>query len=152
MYFLRNCNCCHHEWQKTSLVTSQHWFRLWLGVVREQAINWANVDLYLCRHMVSLDHNYCTHCKLMTPYYAVNFCKRCSMFWLVAAMFFMGLWICPRNYVSANKQLVPRMYHWFRIEVSWVQRQFLDLAGIKVFKQHQADSGCFIRWRRIRVL
>ena len=25
--------------------------------VRQQAITWANVDPYLCWHMVSLDHN-----------------------------------------------------------------------------------------------
>ena len=29
-----------------------HWY-----LVRQQAITWANVDTYLCRHMVSLGHN-----------------------------------------------------------------------------------------------
>ena len=33
---------------------SQHWFRLWLGAVRQQAITWANVDPVLWRHMASL--------------------------------------------------------------------------------------------------
>ena len=33
---------------------SQHWFRWWLGAVRQQAITWANVDPNLCRHMASL--------------------------------------------------------------------------------------------------
>ena len=36
------------------LMISQHWFRSWLGVVRQQAITWANVDSDLCRHMASL--------------------------------------------------------------------------------------------------
>ena len=36
---------------------SQHWFRWWLGAVRQQAIIWANVDPDLCRHMASLGHN-----------------------------------------------------------------------------------------------
>ena len=36
---------------------NQHWFRLWLGAVRQQAITWASVDLDLCRHMASLGHN-----------------------------------------------------------------------------------------------
>ena len=36
---------------------SQHWFREWLGAVRQQAITRVNVDPDLCRHMVSLGHN-----------------------------------------------------------------------------------------------
>ena len=35
----------------------QHWFRLWLGVVRHQAITWASVDQNLSRHMASLRSN-----------------------------------------------------------------------------------------------
>ena len=30
---------------------SQHWFRWWLGAVRQQAITWVNVDPDLCRHI-----------------------------------------------------------------------------------------------------
>ena len=41
----------------TSLMISQHWFRWWLGAVRQQAITWANVDRDLCRQMASLDLN-----------------------------------------------------------------------------------------------
>ena len=44
---------CH--W--TLLTISQHWFRWWLGAVRQQAITWANVDLDLYYHMVLLGHN-----------------------------------------------------------------------------------------------
>ena len=33
-------------------------FRWWLGAVRQQAITWANVDRYLCRHIASLGHTY----------------------------------------------------------------------------------------------
>ena len=40
--------------QDPLLMISQHWFRLWLGAVRQQAITWANVDPDLCRHMVLL--------------------------------------------------------------------------------------------------
>ena len=45
------------ECQGTSPMISQHWFRLWLGTVRQQAITWANVDPDLCRHTASLGHN-----------------------------------------------------------------------------------------------
>ena len=36
---------------------SQHWFRQWLGAIRQQPITWANVDPDLWYHMVSLGHN-----------------------------------------------------------------------------------------------
>ena len=45
------------EYDGTSLMISQHWFRLWLDAIRQQAITWANVDQILCRHMMSLGHS-----------------------------------------------------------------------------------------------
>ena len=36
---------------------SQDRFRLWLGIIRQQDINWINIDPDLCRHMASLGHN-----------------------------------------------------------------------------------------------
>ena len=42
---------------RNSLVMSQHWFKLWLGAIRQQAITWANVDPDVCRHLASLGHN-----------------------------------------------------------------------------------------------
>ena len=39
------------ECHGTFLKISQHWFRQWLGAVRQQAITWANVDPDLCHHM-----------------------------------------------------------------------------------------------------
>ena len=38
-------------------MTSQHGFREWLGAPKQQAIALANIDLLLCGHMASLDHN-----------------------------------------------------------------------------------------------
>ena len=46
-----------NECNMTLLVISQHWFRWWLGAFRQHAITWANVDLVLCRYIVSLGHN-----------------------------------------------------------------------------------------------
>ena len=57
----------------TLLMVSQHWFRLWLGALRQQAITWANVDPDLCRHMVSLGHNELTH----GTSWQVTFCGPC---------------------------------------------------------------------------
>ena len=45
------------EYHLTLLMTSQHWFRWWLGAVRQQAITWASGDPDLCRHMASLGPN-----------------------------------------------------------------------------------------------
>ena len=39
---------------RTSLMVRRHWFRWWLNAIRQQAINWANVDTDLCCHMASL--------------------------------------------------------------------------------------------------
>ena len=35
----------------TDVYISMHWFRQWLGAVRQQAITCANADLDLCRHL-----------------------------------------------------------------------------------------------------
>ena len=47
----------HAECHRTLLMVNQHWFRQWLGAVRQQAITRANVDQDPCRHLTSLDHN-----------------------------------------------------------------------------------------------
>ena len=44
-------------WIWTPSMIRQQWSRKWFGVVRRQAIIWANVDPDLCRHMASLSHN-----------------------------------------------------------------------------------------------
>ena len=44
------------ECYRNSLMKSQHWFRLWLGAIRQQAITLANVDPHLCCHMSSIGH------------------------------------------------------------------------------------------------
>ena len=48
---LLSCEC-----HRTSLMRSQHWFRQWLGAIRQQAIIWANLDPDLYPHMASLGH------------------------------------------------------------------------------------------------
>ena len=40
----------------TPRIRIQHWFRKWLGVVRQQANPWVNVDPDLCYYMASLSH------------------------------------------------------------------------------------------------
>ena len=52
------------ECYRTLLMISQHWFRKWLGAVRQQAITWTTVDQDLQRHMVSLGPNELTHLPL----------------------------------------------------------------------------------------
>ena len=38
------------------IISSRHWFRWWLGAVRQKVITWADVDSDLCYHMASLGH------------------------------------------------------------------------------------------------
>ena len=40
-----------------AIFSSMHWFRKWLGAIRQQAITRAHVDPGLCHHMASLGHN-----------------------------------------------------------------------------------------------
>ena len=42
---------------RTPLMIRQHWFRWWLGAVRQQDITWTNVDPDLCGHMASPGFN-----------------------------------------------------------------------------------------------
>ena len=46
------------------IISSECWFGYWLCAVRQQVINWANVEPDLCRHMASLAHNEVTHLYL----------------------------------------------------------------------------------------
>ena len=43
------------KWHKGLLITSQHWFRKWFSAIRQQAINWANVNP-LTPHDVTKPH------------------------------------------------------------------------------------------------
>ena len=52
-------NCSHDNAREASPMRTQHWFRQWLGAIRQQAITWANVDTDLCCHIASLGHNEC---------------------------------------------------------------------------------------------
>ena len=50
------------ECHRTQQMASQHWFREWLGDIRQQAITWANVDRVWRRHMASPGPNeFLTH-------------------------------------------------------------------------------------------
>ena len=65
---------------KASLMISQHWFRYWLGAVRQQAITWTNVDTDFCRLMSSPGRNELTnysragqvHEPILTQIYVVQ--------------------------------------------------------------------------------
>ena len=48
---------CH----RILLMISQHWFREWLGAVRQQAIYWTSVDPDLCGHVLLISHSELKH-------------------------------------------------------------------------------------------
>ena len=47
----------HRDACQGPIISSHHWFRYWLGNIRQQAIIWNNVDRYLCHHMALLGSN-----------------------------------------------------------------------------------------------
>ena len=50
------------ECHKTSLWIGQHWFREWLGAIRQQSITWTNPDLQvLWQHLALPGHEELTH-------------------------------------------------------------------------------------------
>ena len=53
------------ERHRILLMISQHWLREWLGAIKQEAITDANVDLDLCRNMVSLGHRELTMRKIL---------------------------------------------------------------------------------------
>ena len=106
---------CH--W--TSLMISQHWFRWWLGAVRQQAITWANVDLVPCRHMASPGHNeliYVLYTYIQTDMLSSNLyelyqSRKKSLCYKEKHSFWKSPWIllCPRK----------RQPHIFLVRVSY---------------------------------
>ena len=57
-----------------SLMISRHWFRLWLGAIRPQAITWADVDPHLLP-LASLGHNELKYFSRTSPV------TRCFCMW-----------------------------------------------------------------------
>ena len=55
------------DWRRSLLMISQHWFRQWLGAVRQQAITWTSVDQDLQRHMASFGPSELTWWALRYP-------------------------------------------------------------------------------------
>ena len=53
-------SCEIGEYHKSSKINNRHWFKKWIGAVRQQAIIWA-YDPDLCHHMASLVQNGLTY-------------------------------------------------------------------------------------------
>ena len=56
------------------LIISQHWCRSWFSAIRQQATTWANVNLDVCNHIASLEHNELTNNKWCSLF---NFHMKC---------------------------------------------------------------------------
>ena len=107
---------------------SQHWFRSWLGAVRQQAIIWANVNQVLWHHTASLGHNELTvaipmivvyrnmisqenkflilisnHCDVVTPHAIAHLDQHWFKLWFVG-------W-CQQTITWTNTNLLS-LTHW----------------------------------------
>ena len=88
---------------------SQHWFRWWLGAVRQQAITWANVDPGLCRQMASLGLNELNHL-----YWTRSLSHR-GLYWLIVVEWQDAFWHMPHRIwsllIEAEWDIYASIYH-----------------------------------------
>ena len=60
-----------HECRWKLLMIIKHWFRLWLGAIRQQYISCANVHRDICRHIAPLGHNELTCTNAYSIFHAI---------------------------------------------------------------------------------
>ena len=116
-----------NECQWTLLMVNQHWFRQWLGAVRQQAISWANVDPDLRHHMASLGHNELTHrfwqCQSAIFQTFPNPCLTITKFltswldWLLSEVALIAKIYFSNTFYMLWQQV---HYYWKWIEVNYV--------------------------------
>ena len=89
-------------------MVSLHWFRQWLGAVRQQAITWANLDSDLCHHMALLDNNELIKTidfiKLMTRQVQVSllihlFGRQNAVLWILVRTLFCEKWLIVKGII-----------------------------------------------------
>ena len=83
-------------------MTSQHWFRQWLGITR------VNVDPDLCHHMASLGHNELTNlCQnKMAAIFLDSFSQMKGFFF---TLIFISLKFVPKGPIKKKSALVQAM-------------------------------------------
>ena len=91
---------------RTHLISSQHWLRLWFGTARQQAVIWTNVAPNLCRHMASLVHNDLTHLPIVPHIWVRTSDQHWFRYWLVAyssPSHYLNQWWVIVNWTPVNK-------------------------------------------------
>ena len=86
--------------------TGQHWFGLLIGAARQHAINWANVDIDIFRHVASLGATMCSSYRWSMPYSS-------CLVKLCPTEFILGNMMNPRTYI-----LIHTFSH-FRHNATW---------------------------------
>ena len=70
-----------------SLIVSLHWFRQWLGAVRQHAITWVNLDLWLMTRHVQV--NLLIHL----------FGRQYTMLWILVRTLFCEKWLIVKGII-----------------------------------------------------
>ena len=99
---------------QTPLMTSQHWFRQWLGAVRQQASAWANVDPDLCCQMASL-----------VPIELKMFFFLMSFIFIPQDKFHAFISDNNMNFVACEAYFLPvliQISYWFLSTFSWIHQ------------------------------
>ena len=132
------------ECHGTLLMVSQHWFRLWLGAVRQQAITWTNVDPDLCHHMVHvlLGHNDLSCIKVINTNILLPF----NSLWSRDTLWYNGSRSTLVQVMACFISLPEQM-------LTYSQRSSMALILLTYFDYRPVNSlwpsddiGCWISW------
>ena len=98
-----------YECHSTPLMISQHWFRYWLGAVRQQAITWDNVDPDSCHHMLPLGHNELILYQVLAwgRQATSHYLRQCWPWFMPPYVAIRSQWV---NEHTKNYYIIPRSY------------------------------------------
>ena len=102
------------ECQWTLLVTSQHWFRKWLGAVRQQAVTRTNIDPDPCRHMASLYNVTCISSIENVQRFWKCFPEYCPIVWNFRNCSFEAFTAVKKKYLSVSLNITGGHYHQYQ--------------------------------------
>ena len=137
--------CCEKfllgEHHRTSL-RSQCWFRQWLGGVRQQAINWTNVNPDLCHHNGITRLQWVNTVSLQLQWWhLMTLNLRSSLCYIREKVALRKFWASQKS--SKSFQNVP-LIHWYLNKMSEiVQFAFLNILS---WKRNLAFWFVFFWW------
>ena len=123
-----------------ALMKNQHWFRQWLGAVRQQAITWTNADQDQWRNTVSLGANELilwTPDILSTMYFAIS----CSNLSLSSPYSMQYCFPDSKDTrIDIDETSIPHV----RVGSMFNQCRYEGLCYLGYIGRHYTNSACFV--------